>query len=97
MMAGALLAIRQRHIKIPRDLSLIGFDDARWAQYSDPPLTVVAQPTDAMGKKAAELLLGRIRGATAAKTVVFEPELVVRRSTAAPKRERTEARKQSMH
>ncbi len=97
MMAGALLAIRQRHIKIPRDLSLIGFDDARWAQYSDPPLTVVAQPTDAMGKKAAELLLGRIRGETAAKTVVFEPELVVRRSTAAPKRERTEARKQSMH
>jgi DNA-binding LacI/PurR family transcriptional regulator len=88
MMAGALLAIRQHHIKIPRDLSLIGFDDARWAQYSDPPLTVVAQPTDAMGKKAAELLLGRIRGETAAKTVVFEPELVVRRSTAGPKRER---------
>ncbi len=62
MMAGALFAIRERGIKVPRDLSLIGFDDARWAQYSDPPLTVVSQPTEAMGQKAAELLLGRLRG-----------------------------------
>jgi DNA-binding LacI/PurR family transcriptional regulator len=87
MMAGALLAIRQqKRLKVPRDVSLIGFDDARWAQFADPPLTVVSQPTDAMGKKAAELLLGRIRGEKAAKTVVFEPSLVVRRSTAAPKK-----------
>ncbi len=88
MMAGALLAIRRRNIKIPRDLSLIGFDDARWARYCDPPLTVIAQPTDAMGKKAAELLLARIRGHSAAKTVVFEPELIVRCSTAVPRRNR---------
>ena len=85
MMAGALFAIRERGIKVPRDLSLIGFDDARWAQYSDPPLTVVSQPTEAMGQKAAELLLGRLRGERHANTVVFEPQLVVRRSTAAPK------------
>jgi DNA-binding LacI/PurR family transcriptional regulator len=84
MTAGALLAIRQREIKVPRDLSLIGFDDARWAQYSDPPLTVISQPTDAMGKKAAELLLGRIGGITAPRTIVFKPELIVRRSTAPP-------------
>jgi LacI family transcriptional regulator len=86
MTAGALLAIRQREIKVPRDLSLIGFDDARWAQYSDPPLTVISQPTDAMGKKAAELLLGRIGGNTEIRTIVFKPELIVRRSTADPKR-----------
>ena len=87
MMAGALLAIRQqKQLKVPRDLSLIGFDDARWAQFADPPLTVISQPTDAMGKKAADLLLGRIRGETATKTVVFEPALVVRSSTAVPKR-----------
>jgi DNA-binding LacI/PurR family transcriptional regulator len=84
MMAGALLSIRQQRIKVPRDLSLVGFDDARWAQYCDPPLTVVAQPTDAMGRKAAELLLGRLRGETRAKVIVFEPELVIRRSTAPP-------------
>src|SRR5208282_5214476 len=50
---GALLALRRQQIKVPRDLSLIGFDDARWAQYCDPPLTVISQPTDAMGRKAA--------------------------------------------
>jgi DNA-binding LacI/PurR family transcriptional regulator len=87
MMAGALFAVRERGIKVPRDLSLIGFDDARWAEYSDPPLTVVSQPTEAMGQKAAELLLGRLRGARLAKTVVFEPQLIVRRSTAAPRQE----------
>ena len=86
MMAGALFAIREQGIKVPRDLSLIGFDDARWAQFSDPPLTVVSQPTEAMGQKAAELLLARLRGERRAKTVMFEPQLVVRRSTAAPKR-----------
>ena len=85
MMAGALLAIRRRRVKVPRDLSLIGFDDARWAQYSDPPLTVVSQPTEAMGQKAAELLLGRLKGERDAKTVVFKPELIIRRSTAPPR------------
>ena len=85
MMAGALLAIRQERLKIPRDISLVGFDDARWAQYCDPPLTVVAQPTDAMGRRAAELVLGRLRNETRAQIAVFEPELVVRRSTSRPK------------
>ena len=86
MMAGALFAIRQRGVKVPRDLSLIGFDDARWAQYSDPPLTVVSQPTEQMGQKAAELLLGRLQGERRANTVVFEPELIVRGSTCPPRR-----------
>lgn len=85
MMAGALFAIRQRGVKVPRDLSLVGFDDARWARYSDPPLTVVSQPTERMGQKAAELLLGRLQGERRANTVVFEPELIVRGSTCAPK------------
>jgi LacI family transcriptional regulator len=85
MMAGALFAIRRRRVKVPRDLSLVGFDDARWAQYSDPPLTVVSQPTEAMGQKAAELLLGRLRGERDAKTVIFKPELIIRSSTAAPR------------
>jgi LacI family transcriptional regulator len=85
MMAGALFAIREWGTKVPRDLSLIGFDDARWAQYADPPLTVISQPTESMGQKAAELLLDRLRGEKLAKTVVFEPQLIVRGSTAAPR------------
>src|SRR5580698_4167863 len=86
MMAGALLAIRQRRVKVPRDLSVVGFDDARWAQYSDPPLTVISQPTEIMGQKAAELLLGRLRGERESATVMFKPELIIRGSTAAPRR-----------
>jgi DNA-binding LacI/PurR family transcriptional regulator len=85
MMAGALLAIRQRRVKVPRDLSVIGFDDARWAQYSDPPLTVISQPTEVMGQKAAELLLGRLNGEKESTTVMFKPELIIRGSTAAPR------------
>jgi DNA-binding LacI/PurR family transcriptional regulator len=85
MMAGTLSAVRQRRVKVPRELSLVGFDDARWARYLEPPLTVVSQPAELMGQKAAQLLLTRLRGRTTPQTVVFEPELIVRRSAAAPK------------
>jgi len=84
MMAGTLSAVRQRRVKVPRDLSLVGFDDARWAQYLEPPLTVVSQPAELMGQKAAQLLLTRLAGRTTPQTVVFEPELIVRRSATAP-------------
>jgi LacI family transcriptional regulator len=85
MMAGTLSAVRQRRVKVPRELSLVGFDDARWARYLEPPLTVVSQPAELMGQKAAQLLLTRLSGRTTPQTVVFEPELIVRRSAAAPK------------
>jgi DNA-binding LacI/PurR family transcriptional regulator len=85
MTAGALSALREQKIKIPDELSLVGFDDARWAQYSDPPLTIVAQPTGAMGKRAAELLLARIQNEKGATIEVFPPALIVRASTAPPR------------
>jgi DNA-binding LacI/PurR family transcriptional regulator len=85
MMAGTLLAVRQRKVKVPRELSLVGFDDARWARYLEPPLTVVSQPAELMGQKAAQLLLTRLHGRTTPQTIVFEPELIVRRSSAQPK------------
>ena len=85
MMAGTLSAVRQRRVKVPRELSLVGFDDARWARYLEPPLTVVSQPAELMGQKAAQLLLTRLSGRTTPQTVVFEPELIVRRSAAPPK------------
>jgi LacI family transcriptional regulator len=85
MMAGTLSAVRQRKVKVPRELSLVGFDDARWAQYLEPPLTVVSQPAELMGQKAAQLLLTRLNGRATAQTIVFTPELIVRRSAAAPK------------
>jgi DNA-binding LacI/PurR family transcriptional regulator len=85
MTAGALSTLREQKITIPDEISLVGFDDARWAQFSDPPLTIVAQPTSAMGKRSAELLLARIQKEKGTATEIFPPELVVRGSTAPPR------------
>jgi LacI family transcriptional regulator len=85
MTGGAVAAIRELKIDLPRELSLIGFDDARWARYLDPPLTTITHPTPDLGRCAAELLLGRLNGAKPtrkAKTIRFKPELIVRGSTA---------------
>lgn len=93
MMAGALTAIRELGLRLPDDLSVISFDDARWAQHIEPPLTVVAQPLAEMGAAAALLLLERMTGreqpagAPPAPRRVFKPELILRASTAPPPRE----------
>jgi DNA-binding LacI/PurR family transcriptional regulator len=89
MTGGAIAAIRERKIRVPDQLSVIGFDDARWARYLDPPLTMIAHPTEAMGKCAAELLLKRLTSKQKVykpKLVLLSPELVVRNSTSAPRR-----------
>ena len=83
MTLGALLAIRDLALKVPDDVSVVGFDDMEWAPLVDPPLTALAQPTYEMGARAVEMLLQRIRGDEKGlpKRVFIEPELVVRRST----------------
>jgi LacI family transcriptional regulator len=86
MTGGAIATIRELKIEIPRTLSLIGFDDARWARYLDPPLTTVSHPTPQLGRCAAELLLRRLSGVKPLRKVramVFKLELIVRGSTAA--------------
>jgi len=57
---GALRAIRARGLRIPADVSLIGFDDSSWAAVMDPPLTMIEQPMFALGRRAAEVLLDTI-------------------------------------
>ena len=84
MAAGALSAVQELGLTIPHDLSLVAFDDVRWARYVNPPLTVVAQPLKEMGHAAAELLLQRLAGRTSTISRVFQPSLVVRRSTGPP-------------
>jgi len=49
-------------IRIPQNLSLVGFDDDKYAQVTEPPLTTVAQPFKEMGARAAHLLIDKIRG-----------------------------------
>jgi DNA-binding LacI/PurR family transcriptional regulator len=88
MAAGVIAFLREKNIAIPGEISVVSFDDSFWARYMDPPLTVVAQPMEKMGKSTMELLLARLRGSKPVQTLVFEPELIVRRSTArvAPER-----------
>ena len=85
MMAGALSALQKRGVKVPEDISLISFDDVRWAKYVDPPLTIIAQPTEQIGTLAAELLFERLAGRSERVSRRLEPTLVVRGSCAAPK------------
>ena len=84
MMAGALAAIRERRLRIPEDLSLISFDDVRWARYTDPPLTIVAQPTEEIGITAAEFLFERLQGRTTPRRRTLTPRLVARASCGPP-------------
>ncbi len=86
MTLGALLAIRELGLRVPDDVSVIGFDDMEWAPLANPPLTAVAQPTYQMGVEAAQILLNKVGGdpdGTPAQ-VLLEPSLVVRESTAPP-------------
>lgn len=58
--AGALQAIHQRVLRVPDDVALVGFDDTTWASLVQPQMTVLAQPTDEIGRTATALLLERI-------------------------------------
>jgi DNA-binding LacI/PurR family transcriptional regulator len=85
---GAIRALRQANLRVPHDVSVVGFDDIESAAYQNPALTTVRQPLRKMGRIAAETLLRRInrsRNDGNAETMV-DPELVVRDTTAAPGR-----------
>lgn len=58
---GAMKLYAERAVRVPRDMSLIGFDDHPYAALIDPPMTVIDQPVVAIGRRAAELLIDRIR------------------------------------
>lgn len=81
---GAILALREAGLRVPKDVSVLGFDDVIAASTNNPPLTTIHQPLRGMGQAAASALLGLIRDDIprphpAAITVY--PKLVVRKST----------------
>lgn len=86
MAIGAMQAIRGRNIKVPEDISVVGFDDIDYARYCDPPLTTIAQPRDDMAQVAVEYLLRRIDGDTsvAIDTHFVRPYDFVLRKSCAP-------------
>ncbi|MER3469524.1 MAG: DNA-binding transcriptional regulator CytR, partial [Thermoflexus sp.] len=59
---GALKAARAAGLRVPEDLSVVGFDDILFAAYTEPPLTTVAQPKYEMGRTAMGLLLRLLEG-----------------------------------
>jgi LacI family transcriptional regulator len=83
MAYGAGLALYHRSIRVPKDVSIVGFDDQQSAAYAWPPLTTVRQPALEMGYAAAQALLSQLRG-EGFELPAFSTDLVVRESTAAP-------------
>jgi alanine racemase len=87
MALGAIRAARRRGLRVPSDLSVVGFDDSPLFAFTDPPLTTLRQPVSAMGFAAVRALVDEINGFEAPRTeYIFTPELVVRNSTAAAPR-----------
>jgi LacI family transcriptional regulator len=78
-------AARQRGLRVPQDLSVVGVDDLPMSAWSSPPLTTVRQPLAEMGKVAAEMLGTLVEGLTlSSRRIELATELVVRGSTAPP-------------
>jgi DNA-binding LacI/PurR family transcriptional regulator len=85
MAAGVLRAAREAELKVPRDLSVVGFDDIAMSSYTDPPLTTIGVVKEHLGRRAMSLLIERIQGSKAKVHSELAPvSLVLRGSTAAP-------------
>jgi DNA-binding LacI/PurR family transcriptional regulator len=80
---GAIRALKDAGLRVPEDVSVVGFDDIQSAAYNTPSLTTVRQPLFEMGQRGAQILLERIanREASYPAEVVMAPELVIREST----------------
>ena len=81
---GVMTAVKDRGLRVPQDVSVIGYDDLHFAATLDPPLSTVRQPLREMGKNAVTRLLSALRDPAAHKCDgdLFEPQLIVRGSTA---------------
>ncbi|ESW79462.1 LacI family transcriptional regulator [Mesorhizobium sp. C280B] len=82
---GAVRAVREKGLAIPRDLSLVGFDDFEWADCFEPRLTLIAQPCTEIGRQAASLLSARIASTdTEPRSVRLQATLHARQSCGRP-------------
>jgi DNA-binding LacI/PurR family transcriptional regulator len=79
---GAIRALQDFGLSVPGDVSVIGFDDIKLAEFNSPRLTTIRQPLSNMGRIAAQCVLNRLTGAEPYRQqIVVEPELMVREST----------------
>lgn len=87
---ATLIALGNKGLKVPRDVSLVAFDDVPWMQLANPPITTIRQPVADMATSAAELMLRRLNedSQSSPSTVVFRPEVVERGSVASVRKVR---------
>ncbi|WP_352297797.1 LacI family DNA-binding transcriptional regulator [Pseudoalteromonas sp. 20-MNA-CIBAN-0454] len=85
MALGSIYEIKNSGLKVPEDISVIGFDNIRYAEISDPPLTTIAQPGEEIGEKTMYQLCHIIEGLEVKSTPSIVPhQLIIRSSTSAP-------------
>jgi DNA-binding LacI/PurR family transcriptional regulator len=77
---GALAALQDAGLRVPGDVSVVGFDDQRMSSYLSPPLTTVRAPTEDVGRAAAQQLLTLLRGGQADPLTLLPTEIVIRLS-----------------
>ena len=81
---GVLTSIARHNLRVPEDISVVGFDDILVASYTQPPLTTVRQPKRLLGNVATETLLNLLSGSKTEVSRRLQAELIVRESTARP-------------
>jgi DNA-binding LacI/PurR family transcriptional regulator len=85
MAIGAMYAVNEYGLRVPEDISIVGYDDIEYSPYTHPPLTTVAQDFKQLGKMAAEYLLTLIENPeTPIHQRILLPKLIIRQSTQAP-------------
>ncbi|MNW67176.1 HTH-type transcriptional regulator DegA [compost metagenome] len=78
---GALQAAKELGLRVPEDVSIIGFDNTILASVTSPPLTTVAQPIEELGHRAVDLLIEELKDERKEpQKIVLKPELVIRDS-----------------
>jgi DNA-binding LacI/PurR family transcriptional regulator len=82
---GAIRALQDAGLRVPEDVSVVGFDDIKGAAFNNPSLTTIRQPLDEMGRTAARIALSRVKGKHEfGDEIAIEPRLVIRESTCSP-------------
>lgn len=84
MALGVLRAFGEAGVRVPQDVSVVGFDDQPEAGYFTPPLTTVRQDFEELGRRCMDVMLALVEEGAPTSTTVVDPEIVVRASTAPP-------------
>jgi LacI family transcriptional regulator len=81
---GSIRALHEAGLRVPQDVSILGFDDIQSAEFQVPSLTTIQQPLQEMGSTAARMLLKKLHDETTPELIQVDPRLIVRESTAPP-------------